>query len=177
VALLDQAIAILKPLVEEGRGELALLLSHVYLNKGNALLGLGDQRGAVALYDQAMAIQERLVRKEGRADLANDLARTYMNKAMAVSNLGDNRGAVALFDQVIAIRERLVQEGRAELQGDLAKALLLRAGGLLPLGNHDKARVDARKAMQILQAEIARTGRADLQSLRDSAAQVFKDVL
>ena len=44
------------------------------MNKANAVRALGDNHGAVALYDQAIAIRERLVNQEGRRELANDLA-------------------------------------------------------------------------------------------------------
>ena len=46
----------------------------VYLNKADAVSALGDNRGAVALYDQAIAIRERLVNQEGRRELVGDLA-------------------------------------------------------------------------------------------------------
>ena len=49
---------------EEGRRELASDLASVYVNKANAVSDLGDERGALALYDQAMAILERLVRRK-----------------------------------------------------------------------------------------------------------------
>ena len=53
-----------------------------------------DSSGALALYDRAIEILERLVNVEGRRELANDLAGLYMNKAVAVEALGDNRAAV-----------------------------------------------------------------------------------
>ena len=85
------------------------------------LRDLGDKRGAVALYDQAIAIREQLVKQEGHRDIAEQLANLYMNKAAVVSAMGDNQNAATLYDQAITIRERLVsQDGRHELRGDLA---------------------------------------------------------
>ena len=82
---------------------------------------LGDNWGAVALFDQAIGIFERLVNQEGRCELANNLASVYQNKAVTLKVLGDNSGAVALYDQAIKIRERLVdQEGRRELAAELS---------------------------------------------------------
>jgi hypothetical protein len=95
------------------------------VDKACAASYLGDNGVAVTLYDQAIAIRERLVHQEGRGELADDLAVTYMNKAAVVSLLGDNRAAAALFDQAIAISERLVhQEGHSELAKNLAMTYL-----------------------------------------------------
>ena len=120
----------------------------------------------MALYDQAIAILERLVNQEGRRELANNLAAVYTNKASAVSALGDHRGAVALYDQAIAIRERLVnQEGRRELVGDLARLKAYRGETLITLGEKENGLQDMRSAQSILDAEIARTSRTDLKQV------------
>ena len=44
------------------------------MNKAIAVRNLGDNRAAVALYDRAIEIRERLVNVEGRHELANELA-------------------------------------------------------------------------------------------------------
>ncbi len=178
LALHDQAIAIRERLVhQEGRRELAHELAKVYTNKAGAVNDLGDNRAAVALYDKAIAIFERLVNKEGRAELADDLAAVYMNKGIALSQLQDKRGAVALFGQALAIRERLVnQEGRQELRGEIARVLLLRAATHFQLGKQAKGETDLLTAMAILQEEIARTGRPDLQAMWDWAKANFSGI-
>jgi len=164
VALYDRAIAVWEQVGnQEGRRELADYLPVVYLNKANALKAQGSIRDAVALYDQAIAIWERLVNQEGRRELANNLAIVHMNKAVAMSELGDHRCAVAHYDRAIAIRERLVnQEGRRELIGDLARAKASRGDLLLALGEQARGLEEMRSAQKMLEAEIARTGRADL---------------
>jgi len=163
----DQAIAVLERLVNrEGRRELANDLAMVYMNKAIAVSALGDNRGAVALYDQAITIWERLVNQEGRRELANDLATVYQNKAIAVRALGDNRGAVALYDRAFAILERLVnQEGRRELIGDLARMKAYRGDVLIALGERARGLEEMRSSQKVLEAEIARTGRADLKQV------------
>jgi hypothetical protein len=101
-----------------------------------------------------------------------------MNKANALSGLGDKRGAVTLYDQAIAIRDRLVnQEGRRELQGDLAGVQLCRAELLLEAGNRAQAQREARAAVLVLKAEIARTNRADLKSVLDWATSNLREIL
>ena len=61
------------------------------MNKANAVYGLGDMRSAATLYDQAIAIRERLINEEGGRELANDLAMAYMNKAIAVCDFREHR--------------------------------------------------------------------------------------
>jgi len=149
----------------EGRGELANDLAAAYMEKANALYSLGEARAALALYDRAIAIRERLVEREGRGELANDLAMAYMNKASALYSLGEGRAALGLYDRAIAIRERLVErEGRRELLGSLAKVKGLRAIVLINLGKRAQGVNELREAVKMLQAEVAR-GRADLQGL------------
>jgi hypothetical protein len=87
-----------------------------------------------------------------------------MDKAAVVSALGDRRAAVGFFDRAIEIRERLVdQEGRRELAGDLAWAKAYWAGTLIDLGEVANVVKEGHEAAEVLRAEVARTGRADLQ--------------
>ena len=97
-----------------------------------------------------------------------------MNKANAVSDLGDKRGAVVLYDQTIAILERLVkQEGRRELVGDLAWVAANRSVVLIALGERARGLEEMRSAQRMLEAEIARTGRADLRQVLRWLQQEF----
>ena len=74
--------------------------------------------------------------------------------------------------------ERLVeQEGRRELTGDLAKVRMIRAEVLLDLGERKRATTEARNAWAILQAEVKRTERADLQGVLTWASTALKEVL
>jgi len=59
---------------------------------------------AVAEYDKAIAILERLVNHEQQAQLANDLARVYLNKALVLEKQEDWDGALSCYD--LAIRAR-----------------------------------------------------------------------
>ena len=62
-------------------------MANCYMNKAIAVTALGNNRGAVELYDRAIEIRERLVHEEGRRELANDLAWCYKDKAIAVRAL------------------------------------------------------------------------------------------
>jgi hypothetical protein len=74
-------------------------------------------------------------------------------------------GSRTLFDQAIKLYLSLiVREGRRELRGDLARAMVLRARILVDSAEYQQAKVELRKARSILEAEIARASRADLHS-------------
>jgi serine/threonine protein kinase len=136
----DEAWNIYKGLVAAGRTELEREVAELAVYKAFVHEATRDVAGALVMYDQAIAICERLVNQEGRHELAGDLARNYMNKAIAVRALGDNREAVRLYDQAIAIRERLVnQEGRRELANDLARNYVNKANAVSDLGDNREA--------------------------------------
>ncbi|MCS6814880.1 MAG: tetratricopeptide repeat protein, partial [Cyanobacteria bacterium] len=53
-----------------------------YYNRGNAKDSLGDKRGAIADYDQAIRLQP-------------DYANAYYNRGLTKADIGDRRGAIA----------------------------------------------------------------------------------
>jgi serine/threonine protein kinase len=176
LAAYDEARRIFEGLIREGREDLETELATLCIEKAFVHVNAGDLPGAMESYDRAIEIRERLV-KQGREELANELARAYMNKATAVSDLGENRQAIGWDDRAIEIRERLVKQGREELRGDLAWVQASRAGTLLSLGDRKRAGSEGREAIAILEAEVARTGRADLQAALNSARQALNRVL
>ena len=178
LAAYEEALHIYERLIAAGRKDLREDLANLSGEKAFVHESAEDLPGAVAQYDRAIEIRERLVNQEGRRELANDLADTYQNKAIEVATLGDNRAAVDLYDRAIAVYERLVnQEGRRELRGDLARTTVYRAKTLLTLGEQDRARADARRAVAVLKEEVEQTGRADLKAVLDWAQKALKDVL
>ncbi len=152
VAAYDEAIALMSGLREvlEPRGqwspELRNDLAYACVNRGNALLGRGDLAGAVAAYDEAIAIMSGLrevlePRGQWAPELRNDLAAAHMNRGVALSDQGDLAGAVAAYDEAIALRSGLreVLEPRGQwapaLRNDLAKAHMNRGSGLFRGGD------------------------------------------
>jgi tetratricopeptide (TPR) repeat protein len=137
---LDQAIEIEDPseLSEEDRWaygkrrDRATALAHVYEWKGSALCALGDNRGAVALYDQAIAIWEPLEL------CSHDLDRVYLSKARSLRALGDNCGAVKVYDQLIEIRKTDAFADCAFTQG--------RRGAVRPLAGAYSEKADVLRA-------------------------------
>ncbi len=169
----EEARLIYERLIANGQAPVAAELAALCEEKAFIHAYVDDVTGAVALHDQAIVIRERLVQQQGR----RDLAKCYTNKALALGDLKDNKTAVALFDKAFAIYQRLVYEdGRRESVVDLAWVKVGRATAFFALGKRAKARTDAGEAMAMLKAEIARTGRTDLQ--RDlKLAQTLNDLL
>ena len=177
--LFDKAIVIWERLVySEGRVDLIDGLAMACLNKGIYFVLIGNNRGALKLFDKAIAIRERLFEEWRSKDVAEGLAMAYTNKSATLNILGENRNAIQQCDNAIAVREELIKMGHSELLGDLAKTKLLK---ILISPNEKKytneTRLEARKAFSILQKEVQRTGRADLQSALNAAKNNLADLL
>jgi tetratricopeptide (TPR) repeat protein len=177
--LYDQALGMLERLVnEEGRRERVPELIEGYLGKANALAALGDRTEAVLLFDRAIALIDQRVSAEGRAEWVHLLAAAHFRKARAVVGLGELAAALPLYDQAIRHWQRLVEQaGRRQYLRDLAKAKAVRAALLLRLGKLEDAALEAREAVALLQAEIARSGRPDLRKTLKWAANALRKVL
>jgi tetratricopeptide (TPR) repeat protein/S1-C subfamily serine protease len=68
--------------------------TYAYNNRGNAKSELGDNQGAIADFNQAIALNPKF-------------SVTYNNRGNARSGLGDNQGAIADFNQAIALNSNL----------------------------------------------------------------------
>jgi hypothetical protein len=71
-------------------------MAHVFKEKADAILSLGDKTAANALYDRAISIFERLVNIENRIELISDLALLYRCKEDSCGKLDANIGALML---------------------------------------------------------------------------------
>ncbi len=164
LAIYDEARRIFERLMRTGQKSLETELAALCVNAALVHWHADDMPGALALYDQAIAIRERLVHKEGRAELADALARTYVCKGNAVRALGDKRAAVALYDQAITILERLVhKEGHNnELANDLSLFYMNKAVALSQLGDNRAAVALYEQAIAILERLVHKEGCAEL---------------
>ena len=125
LAVYDEAYRLFHRLVQSGRSELSKIFALLCMNKALVHRYLNDPPGVVAMYENSVAILQRLVEEEGRRELAENLARALMNWAVVIQPMGMLTEAVALFERSVAILQRLVeQEGRRELTNDLASALM-----------------------------------------------------
>jgi tetratricopeptide (TPR) repeat protein len=152
VAAYDEARRIYERLIKDGRKDLEYDLARLCQEAAFVHETTDDSSGALALYDRAIDILERLVNIEGRRELAKDLAGVYVNKAVAVRALGDHRAAVGLYDRAIEILERVVNvEGRRELADDLARLYSNKALALSNLGDNRAAVGLYDRAIEILE--------------------------
>ena len=163
LAMYDEARRAFERLVKVGHKELEADLATLCINKALVHETADDMTGALAEYDRAIQLRERLVHQEGRRELANDLTRSYIHKANAVLNLGDAPAAVRLCDQAIENQERLVlQEGRRELANELARACMNKANALAHLGDHQAALGMHDRAIEIRERLVHQEGRRDV---------------
>jgi tetratricopeptide (TPR) repeat protein len=178
IGFFDRGIQIRERLVnQENRRELAEDLAASYTNKANVLLSLGRMAEVVSADDRAIKIYESLLRENGSKEFSKKLASACMHKALALSCARKYREAVVVFDLVIEIREGLMKiDGERDLVGDIASAKGHRAIALFNLGQRTTGLREAREALAVLRAEVARTGRTDLQSLLKWLPNVLSEV-
>lgn len=160
----------------EGQQELddVDLASHC-VDTGNKLVRRGALSDAIAAYDRAIQIRERLL-ADGRVEVEDVLAASYVSKALAVRQGSAPDDAVGLFNRALALYEGLIKRGRRDLSVDRAQALAHRAKLIAPT-RPDEARRDARIAVAVLENEVKKTGRADLRALLAWARRNLDSVL
>jgi serine/threonine protein kinase len=159
----DEAQRIFERLVANGREDLLPELAKLYMNKATVHGHLDDAPGALAAYDRALAIWERLVNQDGRQDLAQKLANTHTGQGRTFDQQGNFVDAVAAYDQALAIWERLVsQEGRWELAGDLALTYMNKGNTLRNQGDRVGAVAIFDQSLTILERLVNQEGRSEL---------------
>lgn len=135
----------------------------------------GQGAGELAGYDEAKRVYEALIVK-GRNELREELAGLCLEKALLHLHLEDINGAVAQYDRAIAIRERLVEEeGRSELGNDLALVYVNRAILWRGRGESVKARQDAERAIEIVNAPENRSTAAVREKIVETARRIKGD--
>jgi len=150
-------------------------LAGVYMTKADNYWNEADYRSAAAFHNMAIELCERLMSLEDQLDLANYLAKIYVSKAGALSKLGGNLAAVQFYDKAMKIKLNLiVNHGWSELLGDLAWIKICKAEILTALGQADKAKVEAKKAITMLHSEYERTGRSDFDDMLTYAKKNLK---
>jgi len=99
-------------------------MATVCLNKAIHVEDLGDRRGAVALYDRAIAILEPLVEQDGRRELKGNLAKALAYRARTQLWLGEIGLARADARRAVPdLRAEAARTGRADLQTALDWAI------------------------------------------------------
>ncbi len=115
------------------------LLSRVYHQQADLLVTRGDLDGALALYQQSLAIKERLGDVQGKSATLHAMANVLVTR-------GDLDGALDLYQQSLAIKERL-----GDVKGKSA-TLVMMAQVQFMRGEHDQALCNARESLRLLEA-------------------------
>ena len=175
MAAYDEARRMFERLITGGRNDLENGLAMLCHDAASVHSAADDSSGALAMYDRAIEIRERLVNVEGRRELANELADLYGDKAVAVCSMGDYRTAIGLYDRAIQIRERIVNvEGQHESAKDLAALYMNKGVAVKNLGDIHAAMVSYDRAIELLEqlakGDDSRKLSSDLASLYTNKA-------
>jgi tetratricopeptide (TPR) repeat protein len=116
----EEARRIYERLLAAGRKDLERELASLCMGKAFIHAHFDDAPGALAMYDRAIELYERLVHQEGRRELRGDLVWVQANKAVVLLSLGERGAASALARQAIAVlKEEVQRTRRADLKGVL----------------------------------------------------------
>lgn len=109
-------------------------------NKGAALGDMGRHKQAVACYDVAISVYQRLV-EQGGGDVAmvTSYAISVMNKGWALINMGLEKEGVECHEDALRLRRRLVVEGYEHVLPDVARSLYNIGEGYFKMGQYSKA--------------------------------------
>ena len=146
-----------------------------FVNRGTARQGQQDFVGAVADYDRAIQLREKLLRAFGGAEsavttqwrLVNDLAGACTNRGSARKSQKDFVGAVADYDRAIQLKDKLLVAFRGveaavttqpSLVSDLAKAHLNRGNARQGVQDFVGAVTDYDRAIQLKDKLLAAFG-------------------
>jgi len=161
-------------LINSGKYNLDYQLARLCRQAALVHLTAGSPSGALALYDQAIDILERLasLKKEDPYVVVNSLCVTYQEKADTLTSLHAYQAALTLYDQVIKIREWLVNVvSRDELADSLALSYENKAGLLADQTKYKDAVFLYDQAIMILERLVNVEHRDELADRLASAYQ------
>ena len=89
-----------------------------YLRIGGARRDEGDRKGALAAYEKALAIAERLAAQDrGNTEWQRDVSVSYLRIGAVRRDEGDRKGALAVYEKALAIAERLAAQDPGDTDG------------------------------------------------------------
>jgi tetratricopeptide (TPR) repeat protein len=148
IADLQEAIGILRQLVQHNRYSHELELAKALNNLGVDLALLGEQDAALAANEEAAEIGRRLV-KRNPAVIQPLLATWLRNLSRRLSELNRQRDALALLEGAVGVRRLLAQANPALYEADLAWDLDELSELLAGLERHDDAWAAAEESRTI----------------------------
>ena len=172
---MQRALEYLRGLTQEAGGDASLSreLAEAYLKVGDLqgnpyVSSLGDTAGAIASYQQAVAIADAVLRRDP-ADVQSRIyaAKAHCSLGEVLPLRGDPSGAVTHLRQAISVLEAGGGSGDTELRHETARVYemlgdILGHSGLTNLGDAKGARAAYEKSLAILEA-LAKEHPADAQ--------------
>lgn len=176
--MLGSIAELYETLLEKG-DDVEAALAGVYMNRGVTFADTQQLGNALADYDRAVEIREKLD-TQGRLADRNDLAAAYMNRGTAFQDKQDTDRAFADYGRAIEIREKLDAEGRLQDRNNLASVYMNRGNSHLYQQKTERAIADYDRAIEIREKLVAegRLGvRNDLASTYMDRGNAFSDRL
>jgi tetratricopeptide (TPR) repeat protein len=183
VVELRRRLTILKPgdLKTEMDYVNALHLKGDVMGGGQVEYNLGDRRGALRVYREALQILQRLHTAHPEdANIALHLADNHTYQAATLFQMGDPRGALAEDNQALDLFESIARKDTANLEA--ARGLFLtyldRSHYLMELKDNPQAEAGCRRALALSEQVLARTPESlqalsDVASVEDDLAEVL----
>jgi tetratricopeptide (TPR) repeat protein len=158
IEALDKAVLVFQTF--KGHSEPVRMLAALALgNKGAALGDLDRHTEAVACYDAAIAIYQKLYRQfRGHVDnatLVADYAVSVMNKGWSLIHLGCEDEGFRCHEEALELRRQLLAGGHEEALPDVARSLYNVGEGYFQAERFNKAVPAFDEAADILHALIA----------------------
>jgi tetratricopeptide (TPR) repeat protein len=121
----EKVIVLYRKMVSErGRGDLAIDLVRIHLERGEMISGAGHAEHAVGDYSQAVDLAKALV-GQGHIEAAASLARALHKRADCYKAAGKAREALQDLEGAVGFQMQMAQQRQdPELLGNLARALL-----------------------------------------------------
>ena len=165
VPLFAHGAALVERLVDDAhKTGLRRSLATGLVRLGRAVGNTGDHQAAVSHFDKAIGVLEHLQASGASPHFDDNLVDAYSCKAFALGYCGDQRAALVELDKAIAIRHRMVfTDAKVALTLDLALLEARHAAALLDVGENAKGVEEMRLAIGVLEVEVARIGRTDLE--------------
>ena len=168
----ESVIGLYRNLVtNQGRGDLALELVRIHLERGEMTTKAGHGQHAINDFSESINVAKALV-GQGQASAVPELARALHSRADVLKNLGRAQDALADLQGCIGFRSQLAQQSQdPELLGSLGKAFLAQGTILMQAGHVPQA------AQSLDQANVIFTNLVEGQGLREFSSELAQGLI
>jgi tetratricopeptide (TPR) repeat protein len=162
LAAYDRAVPLLEAAAAPPGSRYARTLANALMGRSNALEQLGQPEESRAANARALDLL-RVASKQSGGGASVDLARALGNAALTEKKAQKLDLALRHADEALEVlRGEVDEEGRPRFPGELADAQCEHAGILAQMGNHERALAELDLAIPILEADVERSGDAQL---------------